>query len=116
MTKLHKMSPAQAYRAGITQGKRLAWPDVFQAVCYTVLIAMYNAKDDEKMPDEEFAEYAKKTEQELQRLIDEVFDGDPQFIGKVIVENETAETIDDKAKYFIHQVNKLRERLGMGKV
>lgn len=77
---------------------------------------MTNFEYIKKMPDEEFAEYAKKTEQELQRLIDEVFDGDPQFIGKVIVEDKTAETIDDKAKYFIHQVNKLRERLGMGKV
>lgn len=31
-------------------------------------------------------------------------------------ESQTAENSDDKAKYFINQVNELRERLGMEKI
>ena len=116
MNKLHKMTPAQAYRAGVKRGQQFVWRDVFIAMCYTMLPAMYNVKDDKKISDKYFAEYVKKVEQELQRLIDEVFDSAPENIGKAIQESKTAENTDDKALYFIRQVNKLRERLGMEKI
>ena len=116
MNKLHKMTPAQAYRAGVKRGQQFVWRDVYIAMCYTMLPAMYNVKDDEQVPDEEFAEYAAKVERELQRIINEVFESDPENIGKAIAESKTAENSDDKAMYFINQVNELRERLGMEKL
>lgn len=116
MNKLHKMTPARAYRAEIKRGQQFVWREVYISMCYTMLPAMYNVKDDEQMPDEDFAEYATKVEHELQRIINEVFESDPENIGKAIAESKTAENSDDKAKYFINQVNELRERLGMEKL
>ena len=104
-------NPAKAYRQGVTAGRKLGLEDMFLTHCYVLLPAMYNAMPERTMSDARFAEYAKNTELEIGRILDDVFGGDITGVKAIATANE--ETLSDKAKYLIKQVNDIRKRCGM---
>lgn len=103
--------PVIAYQQGVTVGRRLGLEDMFLTHCFVLLPAMYNAMPERTMSDKRFAEYAKAVELEIGRILDEVFNGDITRVKAISVANE--ETVSDKAKYLLKQVNDMRTRCGM---
>lgn len=104
-------NPAIAYQQGVALGRQLGLEDMFLTHCYVLLPAMYNAMPERTMSGERFAEYAKNTELEIARILDEVFGGDIVGVKAIATANE--ETLSDKAKYLVKQVNDMRKRCGM---
>lgn len=104
-------NPQVAYQQGIALGRQLGLEDMFLTHCFALLPAMYNAMPPRTMSDARFAEYAKNVETEIGRILDEIFDGDITQVKAIATANE--ETLPDRVKYFLKQVNDMRERCGM---
>lgn len=108
---LFKMSPIQAYLLGKQDGAQDVWPDVFITMCYLLLPALYNTKDDKVLSDKRFAAYFQRIEQELKRILHEVLDDDPQKLFEAIQTDKTKETNEDKVNVLMTQIQALRVKL-----
>lgn len=106
----HRIAYNQGFKAGQAQGLK----DMFLTHTYVLLPAMYNAKDEDIISDEYFAEFAKKTEAEIQRILDYYFDGD---ITKIqALRNYKEELLEDRVKQLLYMVAEMREKCGMEKI
>lgn len=107
-------NPQQAYDLGYKHGQAQGLIDTFMTHTYVLLPAMYNAKDEEIISDEYFAEFAKKTEAELQRILNYYFDGD---ITKVqALRNYKEELLEDRVKQLLYAISDIRKRCGMERI
>ncbi|MBR5874838.1 MAG: hypothetical protein IKY90_08930 [Oscillospiraceae bacterium] len=104
-------NPQVAYQQGIALGRQLGLEDMFLTHCFVLLPAMYDAMPPRTMSDARFAEYAKNTELEIARILDEVFGGDVTQIKAITTGPE--ETLPDRVKYLLNKVNEMRKRCGM---
>ena len=104
-------NPQIAYQQGIALGRQLGLEDMFLTHCFALLPAMYNAMPPKTMSDKRFGEYARNTEIELGRILDEVFDGDITQVKAIATANE--EMLPDRVKFFLKQVEEMRSRCGM---
>jgi hypothetical protein len=100
----------QGYKAGQAQGLH----DVFMTHTYVLLLAMYNAKNEDIISDEYFAEFAKETEKEISHILNYYFDGD---ICKIqALRNYKEELLEDRVKQLLTKVSEMRQRCGMEKI
>lgn len=111
MAKKINGNPAVAYQQGINLGRQLGLEDMFLTHCLVLLPAMYNVLPERSMSDARFGEYAKAVEAEINRILTDVFDGDITNVKVVYTNNE--ETLPDRVKYFLAQVDEMRKRCGM---
>ena len=107
-------NPQQAYIAGFKAGQTDGLNNMFLTHLYVLLPAMWNAKDDEIISDEYFAEFAKKTEAEIDNILNYYFEGD---ITKVqALRNYKEELLEDRVKQLLFMVSEMRQRCGMDKI
>lgn len=99
------------YYTGVADGRKDGLRDMFLTHTYILLPAMYNAKDDDIITDRYFGEYAQKVEKEIQRIIDEVFDGDVTKVKAIV--NSKDEDLTDKARFLLAKVEEMRLKCGM---
>lgn len=102
------------YLNGVADGRKEGLRDMFLTHTYILLPAMYNAKDDDIITDRYFGEYAQKVEKEIQRIIDEVFDGDVTQVKAIV--NSKEEDLTDKARFLLAKVEEMRLKCRMGEL
>lgn len=102
------------YDLGFKHGQAQGLIDTFQTHTFVLLPAMWNAKDDDIISDEYFAEFVKKTEAEIQRILDYYFEGD---ITKIkALQDPKDENCKDRVKQVLNMVNEMRQKCGMDKI